>query len=373
MRNYKKILSVLLAATVAVTPIVGCGNTIDSSAKIMTIGDQEVEAGVVNFYARYQQAIYETYYMIYMGEDMWTSDIGEGVTYEESTKESIINTIQELYVMGQHAADYEVELSEEELEAIEMAAEDFMSSNKNSDANELVSATKENVVEILSLITLQNKMEEAIKADIDTDVTDEESIQKKMTVVSYDFSHYDEDGNLTIASDEEKMLMLESISDLEKTSEKSEDLLAEANTLGLVVEEVTFDQFSFAVDSTIISSADQLKVGEFTGIIETDAGYYLAQLTSLNDKTATETKVNDILTQRENDLYTETLEAWMEDANISVYDSVLKDIDFQKLGVTMYIEEVEEVIEDIQVIGTNEDGEEIVIDASELTQEVEEE
>lgn len=350
MRRNKKIVSVLLAATLASTAIVGCGSSsVDNSATVLTIGGEDVAAGVVNFYARYQQAMYETYYMSFMGEDMWTSDMGDETTYADSVKEGIMNTLQDLYVVKQHAEELGVELSEEEIIAIEEAAEAFMASNLDSDVNELVGATKDNVIEVLTLFKIQSLADPIIKAGIETEVTEEESAQKKMTVVSYEFTYSDEEGNTLVLSEDEQMDVLESADALLASAKESKDLLASANEVGAVVEEVTFDATSLVVDGNVITAADLLKKGEFTEVIETTTGYYIAQVTSLLDEVATATKVEQILSTRESDLYTETVDTWIEEADVNVVNGVWSQIDFEKLGVTMYQEEVvEEITQEIE-------------------------
>lgn len=345
MRMNKKLVSVLMAATIASSAIVGCGS-VDNSATVLTIGGEAVPAGVANFYARYQQAMYETYYVSFMGEDMWISDMGDDTTYADSVKDGIMSTIQELYVIKQHAEELEIELTEEELEAIEVAADEFMASNKDEEVNEAIGATKANVVEVLSLFKLQAKADPVITAGIDTEVTEEESAQKKMTLVSYEFTHTDEEGNTIEATEEEKVIILEMADELLAKAKESGDLLADATEADASVKEVTFDSTSTTVDAAIIAVADELGKGEFTTVVEGTSGYYVAQVTSLLDAEATEAKVASILSERESALYTETIDTWLEEAEAKVEDSVWSKIDFPKYGVVMYQEEVEEEFEE---------------------------
>ncbi len=295
--------------------------------------------------------MYETYYMSFMGDDMWVSDMGDGLTYADSIKEGIMETLQELYVVKQHAQELGVELSEEELLAIDEAADAFMESNKDAEINELVGATKENVVEVLSLFKIQSLADSIIKADIDTEVSEEDSAQKKMTVVSYDFTYNDEEGNAIVLSEDEQMDLLEEADALLTVAKESTNLLSAAEEVGASVQEVTFDATSLVVDGNVIAAADELEKGEFTEVIETTTGYYIAQVTSLLDDDATAAKVDEILAERESSLYDETIAAWLEEAAVSVADSVWSKIDFQKLGVIMYQEEVvEEYTQEVEYI-----------------------
>ena len=68
----KKMLVLALAGIMAISSLTGCKSvkTVDSEEVLMTVNGEEVGAGVANFYARYTQAQYETYYGAYMGENM---------------------------------------------------------------------------------------------------------------------------------------------------------------------------------------------------------------------------------------------------------------------------------------------------------------
>ena len=53
--------------------------------------------GVANFYAKYQQAIYDSYYMSYFGEDMWNQDMyGNGSTMTEDVKQEAAEALAAL-------------------------------------------------------------------------------------------------------------------------------------------------------------------------------------------------------------------------------------------------------------------------------------
>ena len=65
----KRLLVLALAGIMTVTTLTGCGSFKDSDV-VATVDDTEITADVANFYARYLQAQYETYYSAYIGEDM---------------------------------------------------------------------------------------------------------------------------------------------------------------------------------------------------------------------------------------------------------------------------------------------------------------
>ena len=101
------------------------------------------------------------------------------------------------------------------------------------------------------------------------------------------------------------------------------------------VSEATFDAESNVPSEEVVAAADQLKKGENTDVIETDAGCYVAKVTSLLDKDATKDKKEEIVEERKAQLYQDTCEGWREEADIKEHDSVWKKIDFNDLSVTI--------------------------------------
>ena len=55
-----------VAGALALTSLTGC-TSFDNDDAVATVGKEEIPAGVANFYARMQQAQYETYYAPMMG------------------------------------------------------------------------------------------------------------------------------------------------------------------------------------------------------------------------------------------------------------------------------------------------------------------
>ena len=96
-------------------------------------------------------------------------------------------------------------------------------------------------------------------------------------------------------------------------------------------------------------------------VIETDTAYYVVKLNQKNDEEATETKKESIISTREQDLYTETTDKWMEDADIKEEKEVLKTLKVtdnhkynQPTATPEPIEEAADTTEDTEVTETPE-------------------
>ena len=77
--------------------------------------------------------------------------------------------------------------------------------------------------------------------------------------------------------------------------------------------------------------ASELKVGETSKVIETKSSLYIAKIDEEVDKKATEENREAIITERENKLYSETLDKWQKEDGWKVNDSVVNKIDFHNL------------------------------------------
>ncbi len=339
MVQFWKQAAVLTAAGVlTAASVTGCSGSIDTDAVVATVGDEDITLGVANFYARMMQGQYETYYAGMMGttaEEMWAQDAGDGKTYEESMKDSILENLENLYVISQHAADYEVTLSEDEQKAIKDAAAKF-SENNTDIAKETVSGYQKYVEKFLELSTIQTKMDSKMREGVDGEVSDEEAAQKGMQYVYFSYTLTDDSGNSTELTDEEKENLKTSAQSLADRAKSGEDLETVAGEVGVEVQTATFDSESTTPNEELVAAADALAAeGDVTDVVETDSGLYVAKLTSLLDREATDQEKTNIIEQRKQDQYDSLLEEWRDAADIKVDEKVWKKVDFDDTGVTI--------------------------------------
>lgn len=333
----KRVLTLALAGLVAVTTLAGCGS-LKGDEVIATVNGTDITADQANFFARYTQAQYETYYSAYLGENMWTSNASDGDTYEDSVKNSVLETLENMLLLEQHMDDYNVEITDEDKELIEKAVKSFDEANALEE-KELVSGDKETVERALTLMTIQQKMMTAIQADVDTEVSDEEAAQKRMDYVFFSYKEKDDDGNQTDVSDEKKEELknkAQTISDGLKAGGDFTELAQAAET---EVSNRTFDSETTLPDEDLIKAADALEEGGVTDVIESENGCYVAKVTSLLDRDATDSKKQSIVQERKSELYQETCDRWREEADITVDKKVWKKISFQKVSVTKKTQE----------------------------------
>lgn len=348
----KRLLMIAAAMMVAATSLTGCSLiSVDPNEVVVKVNDSELTADAANFYARYTQAQYETYFGAYMEGDMWNTEAEEGKTYEESVKASIQDELKQMLVLEQHMKDYNVSLSDAEKEVIQKTAKEFDEDNSLENKEKIMS-DKEAVERMLTLMAEEQKMRTAIQEDADKNVSDEEAAQKKMDYVLFSYQKEEEDSDDEEAAemtDDEKAAVKEQAESFAKSAkEDSQKFLEIAEEQGVEVKNATFDAETEVPDADLIKAADALEKNEVTDVVETDDGCYVAKVTSLLDKDATESKKKEIITERENELFTEVTEKWLDEATTSVNKKAWKKIDFNALGVTMKQAESEPYADEVQ-------------------------
>ncbi|SHJ34853.1 SurA N-terminal domain-containing protein [Hespellia stercorisuis] len=338
MKRFGKRIAIIgMVSAIAVTSLSGCGK-INNKDSVATVGSDEVSMGVANFYARLQQAQYETYYASYMGDDMWTTEVSDGETYEDSVKSSTLEQLEDMYLLKQHAKDYDVSLSEDDKKAIDKAVATFLEDNALED-KELVSGDKKYVKELLELLTYQKKMTEPMQKGVDEEVSDEEAAQKAMQYVTFSYTKTDESGQSSDMTDDEKAAQKKAAQAFYDANKDAgvEEFKAAAEKAGYDLQTQTFDADSTAtLGEELVKAADALaEVGDVTKLVETDSADYICQLTSLMDRDATDAKKTEIVQQRKQDQYDSLVKKWRDDTDIKEHKNVWKKVDFVNQGVTM--------------------------------------
>lgn len=329
------ILSMILAVAFTLTGCSGAG-ALKGTEVVATLDDStNMQLGEFSLMLRYEQAQMETYYSGMFGSDMFRQDMGEGQTYGDMVKDSMADSFEKMYILEAEAPNYGVELTEEEKTAISEAAAAFMEAN-TAQARKAMGVSQENVERVLSLMTLENKMYEALTVDVDTEVSDEEAAQKRINYVYTAKADADsEEEGTALEQNEAKQTALQNILDEVKNGTEFKEA-AEAQELSM--SELTYGADSTSPAEEVRAAADELAEGEFSSIIETDTGYYLVQMASTFDRDATDAKKETIVQNRKNELFEEKYAELAEAHTFTVNEEVLAKLTFER-SYTLKMEE----------------------------------
>ena len=198
-------------------------------------------------------------------------------------------------------------------------------------------ATKERVARVLELYTIRNKMSNAIVADVDTNVTDDEAAQKTINYVVFSTADTtDSDGNKVVLTDDEKAALLanaQKVRDAVAGGKSMEDAVKDVDDTKTVSSTSYGDNDeSYTLDEAIRNAADKLKDGEVADeVITTDAGYYVIQMKATYDPDATASKKERIINERKSSKFSEVYDAWESAADYTQDDALLKEITFNDI------------------------------------------
>lgn len=328
--KFKKLTAIALAAVMSITTLAGCGG-MDKNKTIATLGDQKVTLGLANFLARYQQATYDDVYKQFGYDDIWSLDsgAGDGTTMEDSVKESTMQMLHTYYTLKLHMSDYNVTLSDDTKKEITEVATKFMEANTQEALDEL-GATQEIVEELLTLYTIYSLMNEAISAEVDTNVSDEEANMRAFDQIAIPYAtHTDDEGNTVEYTEDEKKEIKEKAQELLGKVRKKDATFKEcAKEYGYTASDRTYDKDDTALLEDLKKGLDAMKAGDAANLIETENTLYIVKVTAETDKEATEENRESIIEQRKSDHFNEVVEGWQKDDGWEVNSKVLAEIKF---------------------------------------------
>lgn len=332
----KKTAIAVLAGLTAMSMLAGCGEEkeLDGTKTVATVNGTEIPLGMVSLSVRQQQAQTEAMYKSFMGStdmNIWDTEAEEGLTYGQQAVEQTLTDTELMYIMKEKAPDYSVEVTQEDQTAIAEAASKFMEANSEETIKAL-GVNEEQVKTYLELQTYKKRMYDAIVAEVDTEVPDDLAQQSAFTYVSINTSGDD----LTDEEKEEKKGHAEEIlekmtadpdADMNEIAKESDDTYSALSGTFTTNESDDENVSASVYPDEVIEVLRGLEDGEVgEELIQTETGYYIVRLDEKFDEEATESKKESIITSRESDLYAETTEAWLEEADIKVEEKVLETL-----------------------------------------------
>ena len=380
-RTSAKVICGVLTAAMAATGLTACGDStvVDGTQTALVINDEEINLGKANFMLRYQQATMASYYETMssmLGQEYSLSfdalsdeSDEDSPTVGENLKEDALTSIEQAFLMRQHASEYDVALTDEEVQGAKDAAAAFVEDNDAETLTKL-GVTQEDIEDVMQVYAIQSKMYDPMIADVDTEVSDEEAQQSSISYVqvSTEGTETDETGETVELTDEEKAEKKEiaqtfldrlnasedpatadfsdlrtEINDELNAQRRAEEAAADTAEDGtdaaedstdeiyLTASETTFGADDEDLDEALKEAAQTLSDGQvYAEVIEGENAYYVVRMNSVLDREATDSQKETIVQERQAEAYSNQLDTWVEESDISVKRA------WNKLEVTDY-------------------------------------
>lgn len=333
MKNHtwKTFVTIAAVMTIGILSLSGCSSTVDPDAAVATLDGEDISLGAVNVYTRMQQASYESYYLSIYGEDVWSQEYSEGQTMEDNMKESVMDEMKSMYILKNHAEDYDISLSDEDEDKIEETVAQFLTDN-NEDANQMFGGDDgESLKEFLELYTIQFYVSQAMVEDVDTEVSDEDATQRTIQYALISTTGTtDDDGNTVELTEDELAAKKEEAQAIIDAANESGDFESAVEDAGYSTVDASYGKDDDdGVSEEVLAEADGLSDGEIGDIVETDSGYYIVKLISENDEEATEERREEIIEERQQEAYDSIYNQWEEESDFTIDESVLATVKFE--------------------------------------------
>ena len=283
--TYKIFKSVV--ALLVIFILTGCGGTqvvlttgFDKD-EIFVVGTERCSLSELEIYLVNIQKTYENVF----GEEIWnvTSD---GVTFEESIKNTALAQIAQVKTMYLMALDRGLELDEEEKELVKSAAQEYYSSLNESEVAAF-GADEELIEKMYSQMALAQKAYDEIIRDISPEISDDEARFVKVRII-YMRTAYHNGSSLIPYADSDRDAVFNTLVTLRNGFlDGSLDFETEAAKYNEADESV----ISFGkgmMDEAVEAEAFSLPNDGISNIVSTSDGMYLMQCISTLDRAQTE-------------------------------------------------------------------------------------
>lgn len=343
----KKVMAILLSAAIAASTFIGCGidkakDYKDTDTVMFIDKDNKIDYATACTYTRMMQA--ETYsYMQSMLQrfnssavdvDMWSQSLEDTdedskkyKTYGEQFKGNTLDSLKSLLLDKLYGSkEYEVTFTDDDKKECESVADEFIEKMSKDDLKAM-HASKKTMMNVLELMTYETRVKNAIESDVDTKVSDDEAGQSTFSYVEIKKKD---------AKKKEKK-----IKSLIKKVEAGTDISAAASDAGFTAQSVTFTTADPEYDEygkEMLKKVSKMKDGECDSYKDAKGNTIILYMQSVNDQSATETKKDDIISDRKDKAYEDKLDEWKDKKKVTINKDAWNSIKTDKNEVFQRME-----------------------------------
>lgn len=331
----KRLLACLLAVTMSLGFLTACADenktpvyltTGFDKDEVFVIEDRKCLLPEVMIYLLNTQAKYEHVY----GSEIWNTKVG-GVTMPENIKENVLSEISQIKAMNILAAQSGTVLTDEELELVQNAANDYYAS-LSSAAVEQTGITKELLYQMYYEYAMAHKLYQEFIKDINPEISDDEA--RTITVQHIFIKTYttNDRGEMVDYSEQAKKIAHDKASMI---LEEARDGEHEFSDLVLQYSDGNLGDYSFGLGETepeFETAAFNLGKDEISDVIQTKYGYHIIKcITTFNREETDLNKIRRAEEEKEQvfsenfDDFAETLTTYFNDElwnEVTVLDNV---------------------------------------------------
>ena len=333
---WKKSKKLITALLFAVLFLCGCSKINRDTKIVLTTGFTKNEVfriGTASCYKKevmvYLTNLQNRYEQIY-GAEIWEKE-QDGVTIEQSVKESVLAELAQIKTMNLMAEKYGLTLEEAEQEAINEAAKAYFDSLTDTEKN-ILDVSLDTIRHLYREYALANKVYDYIIKDINPEISDDEA--RAVTVQQILIRFRKGGGEEAEISEQQKSYAYARVQEAQKRIEAGDDFDVVAARYN-EAEEITISFRKGEMDAACEEAAFALGSGEISGIIETGEGYCILKCVNTLDREETDLNKVKIVEDRKRQAFSREYDSYVQTLPRHMNEALWEDITlFHVDGVT---------------------------------------
>lgn len=312
-RRRTKFGILIIACFVIGVIVIGCTSTKSTSiifvdklgAKdVFRINDSVCTLSEANIYLTNLQDQYESVY----GCDMWKTKCGD-LTIEDYVKKTVIAQLAQIKSMALFSKQYNIELTQEEINTLNQAANEYFSSLSDEQAKAM-GITLKDVVNAYTDYLLASKVYSSLTTETNTEVSDDEARIVTLQQIVINKYSLDQSGNKVPLTENEKTEAYKKASTILEKARNGEDFanLAE-NYSDNDICELSLGRGK--LENSVEKIVFNMENDELSDIIETEDSYYIMKCINSYDIEATDSNKEVIIEQRKAKAFDEVYEVFV--------------------------------------------------------------
>lgn len=260
---------------------------------------KEVMVYLTNLQNRYEQVY---------GAEIWEKE-QDGVTIEQSIKESVLAELAQIKTMNLMAEKYGLSPTKEEQDAIDEAAKAYFDSLTETEKDAL-DVSLDTIRQLYREYAMADKVYEYMIKDVNPEISDDEARTVVLQQILLGFGRQNGTEDVEI-SEQQKSYAYARAAEVLRQIESGEDFDVVATRYN-EAEESTVSIGKGKADAAYEEAAFGLGSGEISGIIETDEGYYILKCISTLNREETDLNKVKIVEERKKEAFSREYDSFVQ-------------------------------------------------------------
>ena len=319
-RVAKKIVCLAAVMALCAALLAGCKKQDDKT--LFEYAGNKVTYKEAHVYARIMQYSAEQQYASYLGDKLWSTQVGtdkkgKKITMQDSIKDNVINQIKTVKVLADHADDYKVKLTSDEKKQLDESVKSFTKNELGKRVMKVTGADKDYIKEIQQENLIAQKVMNAIIEKADVKVTDDEAKTVKVYKLVFTTKKTDsKTGKEVNMTAKEKAAQLKKAKEALKAIKNGQSVKAVAKKYKVDTDnEESYTKGKAALGTKFEDAASKLKKNQVSGVVETDDAYVIIKMLNPNVKSELATSKSTLLQEKQQEAYQKVYKKWTKDAD----------------------------------------------------------